>query len=383
LSDTANSNQSIWRALLIPAVLCLLSFAVWTQSTAQPVPVEPGDVSPPEPVEKVSTPEEPPATRTEENLTRLPPNANTFPFLAVDVNARTVRIQSGIWQVSESIILPDGFSLEGGAGTTLDLSNSASVLCRGAVFLVGEPDSPFVLISNSKTGHGLVVINAVGGSAIKHAAFSGLQAPASEGWSVSGALTFHGSNISVESSRFVGCSADDALKLMRCTFTLKDVQFRNNTGDALNVANSEGLISNCRFESIGGDGIDLSGSTLQANDLYLSQIGDKAVSTGEVSRATFTDTTILQTQVAFASKNLSALTITNAQIANCRVGLTAYQAKKNSGPATIHATGIEKISVDTPYLIEKGSSVVVDDRAVPTVSRNVSRILYGIDGTPE
>ena len=68
--------------------------------------------------------------------------------------------------------------------------------------------------------------------------------------------------------------------------------------------------------------------------------------------------------------------LSSSEIAKCRVGLTAYQKKPEFGPATIVASATSFNAVDRPYLVEEGSEITADDRALTPNSAGVTELLY-------
>ena len=60
-----------------------------------------------------------------------------------------------------------------------------------------------------------------------------------------------------------------------------------------------------------------------------------------------------------------------------RIGITAYQKKSEFGPATINAVDVNIFETETPYLFEKGSTVLVDGVMIEANQENVLNIIYG------
>ncbi len=73
------------------------------------------------------------------------------------------------------------------------------------------------------------------------------------------------------------------------------------------------------------------------------------------------------------------MTITSAKIIGGQVGITAYRKKSEYGPGIIEFTGLEIRGQKVAYLIEQGSSLKIDGRAVPADRTNVSDMLYGAE----
>ncbi|MBV5325601.1 MAG: hypothetical protein J0626_10260, partial [Rhodospirillaceae bacterium] len=136
---------------------------------------------------------------------------------------------------------------------------------------------------------------------------------------------------------------------------LDGVVFDSTQADALDIDFGRGPIKNSKFLDIGNDGIDASGSVVQVEDVLVKGAGDKGISAGEGSTLT--------------AKRIDTLT----------VGVTAYRKKSEYGPGIIEFTGLELKGQKVAYLIEKGSSLKIDGRAMPADRTNVSDMLYGAE----
>ncbi len=80
---------------------------------------------------------------------------------------------------------------------------------------------------------------------------------------LTGAVTFRRNRVFLEKCRFIGNRGEDALNIVRSEFSLVDVEIVRARSDALDADFSTGTIFGGRMAAIGGDAIDLSGSTVE------------------------------------------------------------------------------------------------------------------------
>ena len=68
-----------------------------------------------------------------------------------------------------------------------------------------------------------------------------------------------------------------------------------------------------------------------------------------------------------------------APVGGGQVGVTAYRKKSEYGPGIIEFTTLEIKGQKVAYLIEQGSSLKIDGRAMPADLTNVADKLYGAE----
>ncbi|MEE9608237.1 MAG: CotH kinase family protein [Myxococcota bacterium] len=311
---------------------------------------------------------------------RAAPTAGEFEFLVVDDAAREVRVRPGVWFLRRDLIVPLGYRLRAGPGTQLNLEQSAMILARGPIELVGSESEPVVVRSASGSGQGIVVVGAGETSVLEHVRFEKLSAVERDGWQTSGALTFYESPVRLADCEFAQNRAEDALNLVRSSFSISDCVFRDSASDALDLDFSSGTVSNSVFVASGNDAIDVSQSAVDFQDLAIQGAGDKGLSVGENSSVTARRIRIRGARIAVASKDLSSLAIEDIQIVDSKLGFTAFQKKAEFGGGTINVRDAEFRGVETPFLIERDSGITLDGRRMPGDRRNVRAMLYGPAG---
>jgi len=169
---------------------------------------------------------------------------------------------------------------------------------------------------------------------------------------------------------------DDILNIIRSEFEIKNTLFKNARYDALDVDFGKGLISHTSFVNSGNDGMDFSGSVIDVVNCFVNGVGDKGVSVGENSQVSVNEIELKNCYISVASKDMSQVNIENAEISSCEFGFAIYQKKSEFGPSTMTASSINMVNVDTLYLIEEGSTLLVDNQKIDANEKNVYGILY-------
>jgi hypothetical protein len=312
---------------------------------------------------------------------RQKPNIHGFDFLVLDESTQKIFIKPGIWILDRNLIIPKGYRVIMGEGTQLNLSNSAKVLSYSPLEFIGSKEYPIVIQSTDGTGQGIVVMNAEQASVLKFVTFNNLANPSQNDWELTGAVTFYESTVHISHSKFIGTRSEDALNIVRSEFSIDKTIFTDSFSDAVDADFSKGKITNSHFMKAGNDAIDASGSVLEIENISLDGIGDKGLSFGENSQISATDIDIKNAHIAIATKDKSETTIHDVNISNSSIGLTVYQKKSEFGPANMHVHGLQMKGVNTPYLLEEQSLLIIDNKVIEAKKKNVYQTLYGLENS--
>lgn len=313
------------------------------------------------------------------DLIRQQANHTEFAFIQVAEAAKKIVVKPGRWRLHRDLIVPPGYTFVCREGVQLDLSNQAKILSYSPLDFRGTEKRPVHIDSTDGTGQGLVVLNARAPSVLAHVTFENLSSPTSDGWALTGALTFYQSPVHIAYCRFVGNRSEDGLNIVRSDYSISHSLFQHTSSDAFDADFANGTITNCQFIHLGNDAIDVAGSALEVRDVIVEGAGDKGLSTGENSRTSVTRLEIRNSEIGIGSKDGAENIIDELTIANCRLGVAAYRKKSEFGPASIKITLARPIDAKTPYLLEPGSTLIIDGRPLLPSRDNVKEILYGLE----
>jgi spore coat protein CotH len=312
-----------------------------------------------------------------ESFLAQPPNSNEFSFLIIEESKKIIRITPGDWTIDHDIILPTGYRLVAEKGTHLKLTNNAKIISYSAVDFMGSKENPIIVSSEENPGQGIVVMGAKKKSKIQYTNFVNLRNPSQSGWSVTGAVTFYESPVTLSHVKFINNQSEDALNIIRSKFTIEDAFFENSFSDSLDIDFSQGTLRNIVFLNSGNDGLDASGSDIRVENISFNGIRDKGISAGEKSRVTIDILKGENSRIAIASKDRSEVFVKNANVKNIDIGFTVFQKKTEFGPGSIEIESLEKTNLKTPYLVEQGSFLKIDNIPITPHIKNVGKLLYG------
>ena len=296
------------------------------------------------------------------------------PFLE-RVGDRGLRVAPGEWAVDEDLFFPAGSELEIAPGATLRFAPDALLCCRGTLRAEGTEAAPVRLVPRDESWPGLLVEGAARRSRLRHVIIEGTRGIQRDGWSLTGGVTFLESDVTIERCRISGSSAEDLVNVIRSKMEFLDSEFGPCVSDAFDGDFVQGRIDGCSFHDVGGDAVDFSGSHVDLRGLVLRRVVDKAVSAGERTEITAVDLRIEEVGMALASKDLSHIEIHRTDVEGARIGVAAYRKKPEYGAASIEAVDLRLSGVQTRGIVQVGSSVTIDGRALPVEDVDVD-LLY-------
>ncbi len=301
------------------------------------------------------------------------------PFVEVDQSNRRVRIPGGTWKIDSNLIVPDGFGLDIGQGTTLQFSPQATLVVRGDVQWLGTEDNPIELVAADDRWPGLAVMNASTRSSLEHVKISSTSGVGLSGWRLTGGVNFYASDVDLAHCEFRSSFGEDALNIINSNFEIRDSLIDGTASDAFDSDFSDGKVFASTFRNIGtaggGDAIDVSGSRIEVSNVEFEDVSDKALSIGERSNMLASQVTIQRAGTGAASKDGSTLELKDSLIKDASfAAITAYIKKPEFGTAAVEATDVRVENVDDVVLAQTGSRVVVDGRAVPTQDIDVDAL---------
>ena len=110
------------------------------------------------------------------------------------------------------------------------------------------------------------MLNAKRKSVLEHVVFDNLCAPSRKGWTLTGAVTFYESPVSISNCSFQNSRSEDSLNIVRSAFSIKHSQFVASRGDALDCDFTNGTLHRVAFLKSGNDAADFSGSYVHLRD---------------------------------------------------------------------------------------------------------------------
>ncbi len=306
-------------------------------------------------------------------------NFDAVDFISVNYEDKVIQFKPGKYNITEPVLIPKGYTVMVAAGFELDLLKGASLTSYAPVICKGTKEAPIIFRSSDASGQGIFVSNTAKKSILEHCQFINLSNPETENWALSGAVNFHEADVSITNAVFKDNRCEDGLNIIRSKFSLENSTFENTFSDAFDGDFVTGNISSCKFKNLGNDGVDVSGSTIEINDLILENPSDKAISAGESSIIKGNNVQISGGEIGLVSKDLSKISISQITITDTRLAFSCFQKKSEYGPGVIDVKQVSLTNVELDYLVEYASELMIDDVAAAVKVENVTDKMYGHD----
>jgi len=306
-------------------------------------------------------------------------NLKAFKFLIVDEANRTITCKRGAWQLTKPLIIPAGYTFYMHGDTQIDLLHGNTMIVSfSPVRFMGQKDAPITFTSSTNGGSGLLVLNTTDTSLVAHCKFTQLSNSIRPGWVISGAVNFYKAPVKIKHSAFTKNRCEDALNIISSYFELEDVVFTDIYADAFDGDFVKGQITNCFFDKIGNDAIDVSNAEIEIENVLVNLAGDKGLSAGEASQLSAKNCIVKNSEIGVASKDQSVINIAGSLLMNNKLAFTAFQKKSEFGPAQIFADSVELKENTYDFLIEQQSFMQYNQQQIETV-QEVKERMYGIE----
>lgn len=313
-----------------------------------------------------------------DDIFRKESDLSQFDFIYVDDVKKEIGFASDSIVLNKPLLFPEGYLVKAQEGLKINILAGGKIISKSPLLFAGSANTPIEIQSSDGKGQGIFVVGAKGTSELSHVNFNNLTNQMHGLWDLTGAVVFYESPVNLDYVRIENNSCEDGLNIIRTHFTLSNSTIRNTQSDAFDGDFVQGTVSNCTFENLGNDAIDVSGSTLKLIDLKIIGAGDKALSAGEDSKMTGTGIRIDSSEIAVAGKDLSVVYLDGLEISNSKLGFTAFQKKPEFGSSDIEAKNVLLTQVETHHLIENRSSLLLNGELSATIDQ-VKEQMYGVE----
>jgi hypothetical protein len=289
------------------------------------------------------------------------------------LEGKRYEIKQGNWTVDKPIIVEgDLYMLP---GVNLQFSKDSYLIIKGSLTALGSKERPIVLKSVSDSWKGIYVLNAVNKSQLKNVKISHIAALEDELLKLTGGITFYKADVDFENVGISNVKAEDAINIVESSFSLNSVIINNTFSDGLDSDFSKGKIFYSEFSNIGGDALDFSGSYASIDKTKVTNVKDKAVSSGENSTLTVENSNFKNIGVGVASKDGSSVTMSNSVISDYRLYAAMSYIKKDfyTSMTNIHINN-SSIAGKNSYIRQKGTNMSVDGIDIPESEISVKKL---------
>jgi len=301
-----------------------------------------------------------------------------FKFISFDQETYGFTIPEGEWVIDKDLILPVGAYLTVNEGASLKIKKGVGIVVFGQLTLNGSIENPITMDSIDGTldtaWSGITVLNSPQLSTISHSTIKNTDYASLPGWGLTGGVVFYKSSVDLKSVSFVNSNAEDALNIVKSTFSMRNCLISNARSDGFDGDFVSGIIVDSQFENIGGDGIDFSGSNIRAKNLKFDLIKDKAVSVGESSDLVAEKLSVYNSGTGVAVKDGSSALVEDSVFKSIgHKALMSYTKKNAYGGASLVANNVF-LEGDSLLQVQSGSTMIVDGADIDVMDINIESL---------
>ena len=308
---------------------------------------------------------------------KLENQLHRFAFVSINDETKNIQFKKGRYTLSELLYIPPGYEVYFSPGFNLNLTNGASIISHSPIYSIGSEELPINIFSEDASGGGVFVSTGGERSELNYTFFDNLSVPKVDLWELSGAVNFNESEVEIKNCGFKNNRSEDALNLIRSEFKMELCSFENTFSDAFDGDFVRGSIIDTKFINSGNDGIDVSGSDLKINNVSIKNPSDKGLSAGESSRISGSNITVTGGEIGIVSKDLSRIDLEDVFIENTRLGVACFQKKSEFGPGLADLKNVSFSNNEVPYLIERTSDLILDNKLITDKTDAVIDQMYG------
>lgn len=290
-------------------------------------------------------------------------------------------LSKGNYNINYPIIVLPGYNLIIEEGVNIKMAEGTYIMIMdGFLKLQGSAHNPIEITSQLEDNYwkGIYVNKSsknVNYSILNHSKISNFSYFDNGFIQLTGGLNFINSNVKLTNIFVEKSYSEDAINLVNSNFIISDLDIQNSKSDGIDVDFSEGKISRSKFNDILGDAIDLSGSKISIDNVNIKNIGDKAISVGENTQLEVINANISYSRIGIASKDASNVMGSNINISNCGLfDFAVYQKKKYFSGAILK---IETNSSCNKSLVQLGNELVINNVKITEKNFNVKKLYDG------
>ncbi len=290
------------------------------------------------------------------------PNIHNVPIFKNNLNEIKTIVYQGTNYIKEDLIIDNPVIVK--SGTKFILSENVSMIFKNKSLFLGEDDNKIIFKeANQNTKWGTISIEG-DNSILKNLDVSGGFGDIVDNKFYTSMISIRNvENVLLENINFmqkytsdIPPNYDDLLHVIYSSnIVLKNSNFFNSIGDALDVDVSDIQIQNCYFEKSGNDSIDFMSSEGKILNTKINSSGDKGISVGEKSELIINSTKIENSFIGIESKDNSFVLINNSLFTDNTIHFHGYNKNWRYGKK-----GGDIVSFSTDFINNKNRLVNIE-----------------------
>ena len=178
-------------------------------------------------------------------------------------------------------------------------------------------------------------------------------------YNLTGCLTIIDSTLNEVNITGNDFNCEDTVNFIRSTGSINKIFIKNSRSDSIDADFSKLKFNFVKVFNSKNDCIDFSYGTYNIESADLQQCGDKAISVGEKSIATFNKVKTQDSKIGIAAKDSSEVYINNANMKNINICLSAYKKKQEFNGSYLKVNNFTCEAFINRFLKDNKSTIVI------------------------
>jgi hypothetical protein len=306
-----------------------------------------------------------------------------------EVNDNKIHFKEKITKINDHIFIPANYTLHLKPGQEIILSNGSFIFSAANWIYKNNQEKIKIYSENDNNkGGGIFIFNNAKKTILNNIDYFNLGTLDRDSIKIAstknlisnfnllGSLNFYKTSVNISNSRFFDIYSEDAINIINSSFSLRNNEFRNIKYDAVDFDFTKGKLSNLNFDKIGNDAIDFSGSVVEADDIFGSNIQDKFISVGENSILTLNNSKLIKSNIGIASKDGSEVFAKNLHFDNVTYPFASYRKKNEFNGGKLEINNFKINNFKKKFLLDKNSIVSLDNKIQSDITKNLLKIIY-------
>lgn len=278
-----------------------------------------------------------------------------------EMSGGRLQVATGTHTLRSDLLIPTGYVLSAGPGTSIQLENGASIISYSPLYFEGSEEAPVRVVSPSGTGGGVMVLDASLPSRFRNVYFAGLNIRKGAARYSDACISFVNTELNMERCYFLDAKGNSSLGLWRSRYKLSDSYFRGAVVDGLQLGYSYGSLHNLKFEQVNGKAVEVLGGSTEAYQLQIdsSGVGLYAGQAAQVRGGTLAVRHANQGLVATDEAFVQFDQVVFEQLA---MGLVAFSKHPELGGGRLLVKAGSFTQVGRQHLLETGASIQLEGK---------------------
>ena len=287
-------------------------------------------------------------------------------------------IESGSWKVTKPLVINGNLTIN--SGVNLNFSKNAYLIVHGALLVNGLEDTPVSISPSQNVWKGIYVVSNNGQtSKLSHTYISGAHEINDGILKLTGGVSFYGGSVNLDHVYITETKAEDALNIVKSNISISDLYISKTHSDGFDCDFCAGSIRTSKFQSIGGDALDFSGSNVKIGDTKIIEVKDKAFSIGEESNVEIINSVSVNSGVGIAVKDGSRAIVKDSIFNDYKLHAAMTYTKKEHflGESSLEMYGVDVGKGKNKFSRQFGSYMSIDNSETELKEVNVQKLYSG------